>query len=178
MDVVQASQALEIDIKKSEIELKAKKILLKRIRKDAKRIEKGTERSFIESKPVRAVNHVLAFVTYPFARVHYNARMRLDKPKTYRAEVALAKAEKLLTKCQNTSSAAGRKAVKLALKSTVTEAALTEYEAIPELRDRVQKVRDALMREGKRLGASVVEVGSGMGIDDLISSLGLKTETA
>jgi transcription initiation factor TFIIIB Brf1 subunit/transcription initiation factor TFIIB len=171
MDAAQLASVLEVEVKKAQVDLKAKKMLLKRVKK-------GNKASFIETKLGRALNHALAFITYPCAVTHHNARMRLDNPKTYRAEKQLRKADKLVKRCEETSASAGKRAAKLALKAVLMDAALAEYETIPEVSDRVRMVRASLVREAKRLGIPQVQDGQGMGIDDLIAGLGMKPAAA
>ena len=171
MDTAQLASVLEIEVKKAKIDLKAKKMLLKRVKK-------GNKPSFIETKLGRALNHALAFVTYPAAVVHHDARMRLDNPRTYKAEVALRKGEKLVKKCEDTSASSGKRAAKHALKAVLMEAALAEFETLPEVEDRVRKVRASLVKEAKRLGIPQVQEGRGLDMDDLIASLGVKPAAA
>ncbi len=135
---------LQAEVKKTELELKAKKMLLKQA-------SRKPSTPFIETKFARGLNHFLAFISTPCAVTNRNARMKLDHPRTYRAEVVIDKAESLLSKLEKETREIGLETNKLAALAALHETMLTEFSDMEGYQERIHVLRTRLAEQVERL---------------------------
>lgn len=135
---------MKAEIEKSELELKAKKILMKQL-------SKAPSKPFIETKFARGLNHFLAFISTPCAVTNRNARMKLDHPRAYRAEMVIEKAEKLVEKLDKETREVGAETNKLAAIAALHETMLSEFQDMDDYGERIAHLRTQLVRHAQRL---------------------------
>ncbi len=136
--------ALEADVKKTEQDLKAKKLLLKQVKRKP-------SKPFIETKFGRGLNHTVVFITNPCAVSNRNAKMRLDHPRAYRAEVTIQKAERFLARLKKIDSEPNKKTNRMAAMAALYETMLSEFVDLEAYQDKIQDLRQNLVLQVQRL---------------------------